>query len=612
MMLSQYRPGISFDKDGRAEVLLWAPHAEKTGLYLQDSKKTMALERGDYGYWHLHTASLKPGDRYGFILDDNDPLPDPASLAQPDGVHGLSAAVDLSAYSWTDKDWTPPPLHEWIFYELHTGTFTEAGTFAALEEKLSYLAELGINAVELMPVAQFPGTRNWGYDGVYPYAVHDAYGGVAGLQHFVDTCHRQGIAVVLDVVYNHLGPEGNYLSAYGPYFTDKYGTPWGRAVNCDDAWCDGFRHFVLQNALMWFHDFHIDGLRLDAVHAIKDFSAEHLLSELRNYTDSLMEQTGRRHFLIAECDLNDPRYINPRGNCGYGMHAQWNDEFHHALRVAAGQERNGYYADFDGLGHLAKAYRDAYVYDGQYSPHRHKRFGKKAQENPGEQFVVFSQNHDQVGNRMLGERSSMLYSFEMQKLLAGAVMISPYLPLLFMGEEWGAPSPFLYFVSHGDAALVTAVREGRKQEFAAFHLDGDPPDPQSETTFLRSKLNWQLQQQEPHSVLLRYYKALIRLRKENPALSATNRDQVDAHADTEAGILYLRRQSAQQQLCCVLNFSKVARPVSPFAADANWKLLFDSASREWNGERSAPAMANGETSLLIQPESLLIYAQEHI
>lgn len=612
MILSQHRPGVSPGEDGAADILLWAPHARKVGLHTPEGKPDWSFVQDEYGYWRLHTSLLKAGDRYKFLLDDSDPLPDPASLSQPEGVHGWSAVIDLKAFTWTDEKWTPPPLRNWIFYELHTGTFTNEGTFAALEEKLVYLKDLGITAVELMPVAQFPGARNWGYDGVYPYAVHHAYGGAIGLQRMVDACHRTGLAVVLDVVYNHLGPEGNYLPAYGPYFTDKYCTPWGKAVNSDDAWCDGFRHYMIQNALMWFRDFHIDGLRLDAVHAIKDFSADHVLSELRRAVDDLVLETGRSHYLIVECDLNDPRYISPIDTGGYGMHSQWNDEFHHALRVAAGQERNGYYADFNGLAHLAKAYRDAYVYDGQYSQHRHRRFGKKVQGNPGEQFVVFSQNHDQVGNRMLGERSSSLYSFEMLKLLAGAVLVSPFLPLLFMGEEWGAPSPFLYFVSHEDAALVEAVRKGRKEEFTAFHAGGDPPDPQAETTFLQSKLPWQLMDKEPHATLFQYYRAMIRLRKENTALASGDRDKVDVHADVSAGVLYLDRSSDRQHIRCVLNFSKAVRTVKPFSGIAAWRRLADSADPDWNGNSSAPVTATAGTSLLIQPQSLLVYAQETI
>lgn len=298
--------------------------------------------------------------------------PDPASLAQPDGVHGTSQAINIKNFEWTDSQWKNIPLEEYILYEIHTGTFTPQGTFESIEKKLDYLKDLGVNAIEIMPVAQFPGNRNWGYDGVFPFAVQNSYGGANALQQLVNTCHQKSIAVVLDVVYNHLGPEGNYLPQFAPYFTDKYKTPWGSAINFDDAWCDGVRHYFIENALMWFRDFHIDALRLDAVHAIKDFSPVHILQEIRDYVNELEKVTGRNYYLIVESDLNDPRYINPLEECGYGMNAQWIDEFHHALRVTAGGEPTGYYSDFKPVQHLAKAYKDAYVYDGQFSPHRKK------------------------------------------------------------------------------------------------------------------------------------------------------------------------------------------------------------------------------------------------
>ncbi|MBU1821864.1 MAG: malto-oligosyltrehalose trehalohydrolase, partial [Bacteroidetes bacterium] len=411
--------GVNFGSDGGARVVVWSPEADTVELVVADTR--LALAKKEYGYWELETRTIKPGDLYHFSVNGKDKLPDPASLAQPQGVHGPSQAVNLPTFAWNDDGWTST-LDDYIIYELHTGTFTPEGTFAGIEQKLDYLKELGITAIEIMPVAQFPGARNWGYDGVFPYAVQDSYGGAHALQHLVDACHARGLAVVLDVVYNHLGPEGNYLDAFGPYFTDKYNTPWGRAVNFDDAWCDGVRRYVIENVLMWFRDFHIDALRLDAVHAFKDFGPTHILRELRHYVDQLMQETGRSHYLIVEMDLNDYRYIQPAAEGGYGMDAQWIDEFHHALRVTSGGDRNGYYADFDGIAHLAKAYTNAYVYDGQFSNHRKKFFGTQAATDHGRQFVVFSQNHDHVGNRMLGERTSQLVSFEMQKLLAGAVL----------------------------------------------------------------------------------------------------------------------------------------------------------------------------------------------
>lgn len=605
LTIHQRTIGVNFTEKGNATVTVWAPKAEQVAIVF--SGKKLELQKQELGYWQLQTTEIAPGTKYKFVLNGNTELPDPASLSEPEGVHGSSQAIDITHFAWTDQQWKNIPLHQYIFYELHTGTFTPEGSFAGIEQKLDYLKELGVNAIELMPVAQFPGNRNWGYDGVYPFAVQDSYGGAKGLQHLVNTCHQKGIAVILDVVYNHLGPEGNYLGAYGPYFTNKYYTPWGNAINFDDAWCDGVRHYFIENALMWFRDFHVDALRLDAVHAIKDFSPTHILREIKQQVNRLMKETGRTHYLIVELDLNDTRYINPLEEQGYGMDAQWIDEFHHALRVAAGGERTGYYSDFTGIEHLAKAYQDTYVYDGQYSPHRHKKFGIKAEKNEGHQFVVFSQNHDQVGNRPLGERTSQLVSFEMQKLLAGAVLVSPYLPMLFMGEEWAEPHPFLYFVSHTDPALAEAVRKGRKEEFAAFHGRGEAPDPVAEEIFLQSKLQWHLLETEPHQTLWQYYRELIQLRKQTPALRALKRKQIKAEADSEQQTLLLHRWHEDNQAVCLLNFSKEVQTLILPDNEARWYKAFDSAAPKWKGLKAAPAVLATNATISVQPESILIY-----
>ncbi len=598
--------GVNFTSSGEASVILWAPLVEDAAIQIA-GKNNLALIKQDYGYWQIATNQLQPGDRYKFVLDGQNEFPDPTSLSQPEGVHGFSEALNLTDFAWTDTSWNNLPLADYVLYELHTGTFTPEGTFAALADKLDYLKQLGVNAIEIMPVAQFPGSRNWGYDGVFPFAVQHSYGGARGLQQLVDICHQKGLAVVLDVVYNHLGPEGNYLGAYGPYFTDKYNTPWGNALNFDDAWCDGVRQFFIENVLMWFRDFHVDALRLDAVHAIKDFSAVHILREIKMQVNQLMKETGRTHHLIVELDLNDPKFINPLEEQGFGMDAQWIDEFHHALRVTATGERTGYYADFTGISHLAKAYQDAYVYDGQYSPHRFKKFGLKAENNPGQQFIVFSQNHDQVGNRMLGERTSQLVSFEMQKLMAGATLVSPYIPMLFMGEEYGEPNPFLYFVSHTDPDLVEAVRKGRKAEFAAFHAIGEAPDPQSEATFNQSKLQWDLISQKPHQLLFRYYQTLIALRREQAALRHLNRQHLDVACNEEIKTLLLHRWHENQHVLCLLNFSTTLQPVTLPTYVANWQKLFDSADLQWNGPAAAPDAVIGGNSISLQPESLVLY-----
>lgn len=592
--------GINFNDKGEAEIKVWSPTAEQVALTVNDAR--IDLNKENFGYWSAITSKIQNGTRYKILVNNND-YPDPASLSQPDGVHGSSAAIDITRFNWTDQQWNHIPLEQYIIYELHTGTFTAEGTFAAIEKKLDHLVSLGINAVEIMPVAQFPGKRNWGYDGVFPFAVQNCYGGAEGLQQLVDSCHRKGLAVILDVVYNHLGPEGNYLGVFGPYFTDKYQTPWGNALNFDDAWCDGVRNYFIENALMWFRDFHIDALRLDAVHAIKDFSAVHILREIRQYVDELMTITGKKYHLIVELDLNDNRFINPVVQGGYGMDAQWIDEFHHALRVAATGEQAGYYSDFNGIEHLAKAYKDAYVFDGQFSSHRKKKFGKKA-GNDGRQFIVFSQNHDHVGNRMAGERTSRLASFEMQKLLVAAVMVSPYVPMLFMGEEWSEPNPFLYFVSHTDPTLAEAVRRGRKEEFKAFHSNGEAPDPTAEDSFLLSKLQWNLINEGKHQIMFEYYREVIALRKSNAVLSNLNRKNLEAAHDSNKKTLVLKRNNGQQQILCLLNFSKNQQGIR--LQQQQGKKIFDSADPKWNGP-AASAEELTEPEIMVHPESILIY-----
>ena len=598
--------GVNFNSHGEAEIQLWSPFAKTAELLIDDSKK-LPLDKQEFGYWSLTTDEIKPGTRYKFILDESRVFPDPASLFQPEGVHGPSEAVDLKAFDWTDQYWSNISLHDYLIYELHTGTFTPGGTFAGVAEKLDHLKTLGVNAIEIMPVAQFPGTRNWGYDGVFPFAVQNSYGGIHQLKTLVNMCHQNGLAVVLDVVYNHLGPEGNYFSEFGPYFTEKYNTPWGSALNFDDAWSDEVRFFFIENALMWFRDFHIDALRLDAVHAIKDFGPRHILSEMKQAVNALSEKTGRKYYLIAEVDLNDSRFIDPLDAGGFGMDAQWIDEFHHALRVTAGGDRQGYYSDFNGIAHLAKAYNDAYVYDGTYSPHRCKIFGTSAKNNPGQQFVVFSQNHDQVGNRMLGERISQLVSFEMQKLMAGAVMVSPYLPMLFMGEEWSESNPFLYFVSHSDPQLIEAVRNGRKEEFADFHSSGELPDPQSEGIFLQSKLQWNLPGVGRHQIMFRYYQNLLATRKQEPALATLNRENLRTEHNEEDKTLMLWRWHETQHILCIMNFSPIARQVTIYGDQDQWHKVFDSADPGWLGPGAAPESVFKDSIISIQPESIIIY-----
>jgi maltooligosyltrehalose trehalohydrolase len=604
-LISRRTLGVTFTNDS-AVVRVWAPLAEAVSLRICHQDMIIPLQNNG-SYWQTTTGQLKPGDTYTFILNNTTERPDPVSLSQPESVHGPSQAVDTAQFVWTDTAWSNLPLESYLLYELHTGTFTPEGTFAGIEAKLDYFVELGINAIEIMPVAQFPGTRNWGYDGVCPYAVQNSYGGAAGLQRLVDACHRKGLAVVLDVVYNHMGPEGNYFADYGPYFTNKHRTPWGDALNFDDNYSDSIRRYFLENVLMWFRDFHIDALRLDAVHAIHDESELHILREIKQYVDQLMQETGRPHYLIIESDQNETRFIQPIASDGYGMDAQWNDEFHHALRVTAGGERSGYYADYDGIRHLAKSYRDAYVYDGTYMPRRAKIVGKPTSTHPGQQFVVFSQNHDQIGNRMLGERPSQLVSFSMQKLMAGAVMSSPYLPMLFMGEEWGELNPFLYFVSHSDSGLIEAVRQGRKKEFAAFQTSVEAPDPQAAQTFERSRLRWERLTQEPHQTLFRYYQTLLALRKKSP-LRHPNRESVAVVMDDVRQTLTLiRHHPNDAPIACLMNFSSQPESFRVPISIKPWQKLLDSADPQWLGPLAAPMELAGDAPVIVQAESILIY-----
>ena len=512
---------------------VWAPDADTVHLLVQDARVPMTKDSG--GWWSVVVPTAGPGTDYRFVVDGGEPRPDPRSPWQPDGVHGPSRVVDHGAFAWHDAGWQAPPLEAGVIYELHVGTFTPAGTFDAAIDRLEHLLALGVTHVELMPVHEFPGTRGWGYDGVDLYAPHHVYGGPDGLKRLVDACHARGLAVLLDVVYNHLGPSGNYLGVYGPYFTDRYGTPWGRAVNLDCAGSDEVRRFFCDNALMWLRDYHFDGLRIDAVHAIMDTSAVHFLEQMAEEVDELETQTGRRLVLIAESDLNDPRIIRPPEMGGYGLDAQWSDDFHHALHAVLTGERLGYYADFGRLADLAAAFERAFVYDGRYSAHRRRRHGRRASGLSGHRFVVCQQNHDQVGNRPTGDRIGHLAGIRRQKIGAALLLTSPFVPLLFQGEEWGASTPFLYFTDHAEPDLGRAVTEGRCREFEAFGWTPvTVPDPQAPETFLRSRLDWTELSRQPHVELLEWYRTLIRVRRTSPSLLDGRLDRVRSRFDEAA------------------------------------------------------------------------------
>lgn len=582
---------------------VWAPVCKKVELMIGGS--VHSLKRTDSGYWSISIENVEVGTLYNFRLDGEKILPDPASRWQPKGVHGPSAVIDY-AYPWTDDSWSGIPLEEMIIYELHVGTFSREGTFQGVVKKLDYLKELGVNTIELMPISQFPGNRNWGYDGVYPFAVHHDYGGAIGLMELVNEAHSRGIAVILDVVYNHQGPEGNYIGEFGPYFTDKYKTGWGKAINFDDAFCDGVRSYYWQNASMWLENFHIDGLRLDAVHAIWDFSARHFIEVLSEKTRQIETVSRRKKILIAEFDLNNPRYISPRSKGGYGLDGQWVDEFHHAVHALVTGEVDGYYEDFGTIEHLIESFKNSYVYTGQYSKHRKKHFGVHPEQNPYSQFVAFVQNHDQIGNRMLGDRITTQLSFEGLKLIAAALLLSPHVPLLFMGEEYGEKNPFQYFVSHTDETLVGMVREGRKKEFSYFGWQGDVPDPQNEETFIRCKLSWK-QDDGEHAILFSFYKFLIAFRKERIAMKGYERKNVNVIRIPERDIIGIERTFQSDYLLIFFNFEKnVARFSYPDLVGL--KIIFDSSAPHWKSDRTEiPTFNLTKDSVVMGPESVIIF-----
>ena len=491
---------------------VWAPRPRRVQLFT--GGKVVDMIPRERGWWQIDVPALSHGTDYGFILDGDGPFPDPRSPWQPRGVHGLARFLDHTRFHWTDSDWQPQALTQAVIYELHVGTFAPQGTFRAVAERLGHLLDLGITHVELMPVAEFAGNRGWGYDGVDLYAPHHAYGGPQGLKELVNRCHQNGLGVILDVVYNHLGPSGNYLSQYGPYFTDRYRTPWGEAVNFDGPGSDEVRRFVIDNALLWLRDYHMDGLRLDAVHAITDHSAFHILEQLCTSVRKLECEVGRPLTLIAENDLNDPRLTWPVDKGGFGLDAQWNEDFHHALHSVLTGERTGYYGDFGRLQDLAKSLRKGWVYDGRYSSFRDRTQGRRAEGVPRCAFVGCLQNHDQVGNRAQGERISHLLSRELMKVGAALVLAGPFVPMLFQGEEWGAQSPFMYFTDHAEPDLADAIRKGRLSESAARGGETETiPDPQSEETFLRSQLQWDEPRHAPHDDLLDWHRKLIGIRR---------------------------------------------------------------------------------------------------
>jgi maltooligosyltrehalose trehalohydrolase len=524
---------------------VWAPAAGKAEVEVAGQRYPMSQENPGAapGWWSADVPDVVAGIDYGFRLDDGELLPDPRSSRQPFGIKGLSRTYDQSVFRWADRRWRGGPLHGSVSYEMHVGTFTAEGTFDAAIGRLDHLRDLGVHTVELMPVAAFPGRHGWGYDGINLWAVHEPYGGPDGLKRFVDACHGRGLAVLLDVVYNHVGV-GNRLADFGPYFTEAHVTPWGPAVNLDQPGSDEVRAFLIGNALMWLRDYHLDGLRLDAVHALEDHRALHLLEELAAEVQALAALLNRELVLVAESDANDPRLVTSREAGGYGLSAQWSDDFHHAVHAAITGERQGYYIDFGSLAVLAKTYTRVFYHDGIWSAFRGRTHGRQVDvfRIPAHRFLGYLQDHDQIGNRATGDRIAAIVPADLVKVGAGLVLTSPYTPMLFMGEEWGADTPWQYFTDHIDPALAQAVAAGRKAEFSEHGWGAaEVPDPQDEATFLRSKLDWAQRDREPYLGLLAWYRELIALRRARPELTDPRLDRVHADFDEDARWLMVRR-----------------------------------------------------------------------
>ena len=608
------KTGANYKGNNKCEFRVWAPLAENISLkLLTPFERLIPMQKDERGYCRTVVDDVSPGTLYYYFLDRERDRPDPASYFQPQGVHKASQVIDHNAFQWRDSGWQGVPMPDMIMYELHTGTFTPEGTFDAIIPLLDELKDIGKGAIEIMPVAQFPGERNWGYDGVYPFAVQNSYGGPDGLKRLVNECHLKGMAVIIDVVYNHLGPEGNYLRDYALYFTDRYKTPWGEAINFDGPYSNEVRNFFIENALYWFEYYHIDALRLDAIHGIYDISARPFLLELAGTVEDFSLKHGRKYYLIAESALNNPLAARPGDKGGYGIDGLWNDDFHHAVHTLLTNESRGYYVDFGKTGRLVKSLKEGYVYSGEYSEFRKRNHGNSSRDLPAERFIVFSQNHDQTGNRMFGERLSCLVSFESLKLAAGIVLLSPYIPLLFMGEEYGETAPFLYFISHSDPRLIEGVREGRKREFEAFNWRQEAPDPHDTRTFMQSVLNRDMGNKGNNKVLLEFYRELIRLRKSIPAIARPDKDCLDAWADEEKKVVFMRRWKDNDHILALFNFNKADETINPCTScpEMKWEKILDSSDERWNGPGTLlPEGIKEGKEIIMRAESFALYVNK--
>ena len=587
---------------------VWSPTASEVSVVVGRADaadlglihgRQLLLERveepGRPGWWEVAVDEAGEGTDYLFRLDGGPGRPDPRSCWQPFGVIGPSRLVDHSGFPWSDGSWRGIHLPSAVLYEIHVGTFSEEGTFDGARAHLDHLVDLGVDAVELMPVAEASGERGWGYDGVDLFAPHHAYGGPAGMKRFVDAAHARGLGVVLDVVYNHLGPVGNFLSEFGPYFSERHRTNWGAAVNFDGPFSDEVRHFVIDNARMWLSDYHLDGLRLDAVHAISDSSAVHVLERLAGEVRQLGADLGRQVVLIAESDLNDPRFVRSPDAGGYGIDAAWADEFHHALHAALTGERSGYYEDFGSLAALATALRRGWVYAGEWSPHRKRTHGRPPTGLSADRFVVSLQNHDQVGNRARGERLGALCGKRRARIGAALLLTAPFVPMLFQGEEWDAASPFQYFTDHRDGELGRAVSEGRRAEFSAFGWGPEEvPDPQDPETFARSKLCWAELERQAHDDMLAWYRELLALRRRTPGLAGARLPTAETVFDEAAGWLLVERPG----LAVALNLGAAAAHVPLGGRVGSWRPALV----------SDPGIELRDATIVLPPDSLAVLA----
>ncbi|HLI80775.1 MAG TPA: malto-oligosyltrehalose trehalohydrolase [Candidatus Binataceae bacterium] len=553
---------------GGVEFRVWAPLVKEIAVKLKSPSEIIRPMDCSDGVFTTAIKEIGAGADYVYVIDGKKERPDPVSRFQPEGVHGPSRVVDPDGFKWNDVGWKGIALEDYVIYEFHIGTFTAAGTFASVIEKLGYLRDSGITAIEIMPVAQFPGSRNWGYDGVYPYAVQSSYGGPEELKRLIDAAHRAGLAVIMDVVYNHLGPEGNYLPEFMPCFSGKYKSPWGEALNYDGPYSYGMRRYMIDNSLCWLSEYHIDALRLDAVHSILDFGAKHLLAELSEKFHDEAKKLGRKAYLIAESDLDDVRVITSVANGGWGMDAQWNDAFHHAVHTAITGDHHGYFLDYAGLPDLRKAIVEGYVYDWRFSKFRKRFHGSSSKERPGSQFVVFTQNHDQVANALAGKRPATSHSIGVEKAAAALMICAPNLPMFFMGQEYGASTIFTYFTDFQDRDLANAVSEGRKKEYEGF-LDEGFIDPQSQEAFDSSKLDWREVEQPRHQELLKFHRELLALRKRHKCLSNCRKDLTSVEFNqAERWITIERRDDSGERalIVCNLDNQRVEIPIGESGA----------------------------------------------